>query len=667
MNSFYLRAFGWFASIRVLSLTLHFMGNNPYGEAVVFDPWRFLPNAALYEVGTAMAWCLLLAFLDARLGGTPSVHTRSVGPGDSRPPGHRAFPTKRSGVLRGLCLLVGCLYIGFSQIDNEVVRWMGEHINASFLWTYFGFRDGFMWSRVIRSDWPHFIIAGLIMISPWLPARRLWQRRDGFGTIGIVWAPVSLILTAALIYFPFWFHYSDKRWRRIRTAPWGIVADTWKEYSDQELPLHPRRALADLIAMSRTGKLAEHDLDAIPDYPLLDSNNLGELSPEAFKALPIDQRPNIVLLIVETLRGWKTGLVDDPAMPSQTPQLDSVLLSEGLCFPWTHSNGFPSVEGGIGIHLGIWPHFRRSIISDYTHIRSRSIPEGLRLLGYRSEILFGYDPSFDNFTPWLRKWYDRYEYNPARSHDGPLIDRLMEIIDTLPADRPFMTALWTTTMHPPFDLPPDAGYPPSKNTDDAYNQAIDYTSKNILRLFHHLKARPDFKRTLVILVGDHSDYTAWQMRNTDEIGELNPGHTWTNLAFWGGWDGLKARGRREETVSQIDIAPTLFRMLNARFPNHFIGRSLLEPSRRDVLCMRYGHMALISESSRTVFHMEASTLFHWDLDKHNKLDYALLEGNTAKATHTAPPGFDEERYRDLARAYGRVLDRNALMPPELDR
>ena len=646
MNTLYLRAFALFAFLRILSLTLHFMGDNPYGEPVVLHWNRFLPNAALHEAGVIMAWCLILAALDSLIGRTPG----SSG--------------KRSACFRGLCLAGGCLYIGFCQIDNEVVRWMGEHINVSFLTTYFGFRDAFMWGRLIKSDWMHFLIAILILAAPLYPAWRLWKRRDGYGTIGTAWAPVALILSAVLISFPFWFHYSDKRWRRIRTAPWGMVADTWMGVMDRERPRDEKRAYSDLIAMAKTGKPAVSRMETIPEYPLLDSNNLGALSPEAFQALPLDQRPNIILLVVETLRGWKTGLATDSAMPTRTPRLDSALLTEGLCFPWAHSNGFPSVEGGIGIHLGLWPHFRRTFISDYIHVRSRSIPEGLRLLGYRSEILFGYDPSFDNFTPWLRKWYDRYEYDPARTHDGPLMDRLMAIIDTLPADRPFMTALWTTTMHPPFDVPADAGYPRPKDSDEAYDQAIGYTETHILRLFEHLKKRPDFKRTLVILVGDHSDYTPWQMRNTDIVGELNPGHTWTNLAFWGGWDGLKERGRRQETVSQIDIAPTLFSMLNARFPNHFIGRNLMKPGNRDVLCMRYGHVALISETGRTVFHMEGNSMLHWDLDKNSKIDYALLEGHTAPSVQSMPNPPDLERYRDIVRAYGRVLDRDALLPPE---
>ncbi len=652
MNTLYLRAFLLFGGLRALSLTLHFMGNNPYGEPVVLNPWRFLPNAALFELGLLLALCLLFAACESALTRLPLSATARI---------------RLTGMARGKLLILGCLYIGFCQIDNEVVRWMGEHINFSFLCTYFGFRDAFMWSRVVKSDWQHFLIAGIILLAPIWPAWRIWLERNRYGTLGTAAAPVSLALCAGLISFPFWFHWSDKRWRRIRPAPWGMVADAWKGFVDDEAPKRPKRAYSDLIAMTRTGKPAEHALETIPEYPLLDSNNLGRLSPEEFQRLPLSQRPNIILLIVETLRGWKTGLAEDSTMPSATPHLDSVLKGEGLVFPYTHSNGFPSVEGGIGIHLGLWSHFRRTFLSDYTHIRTRSLPEGLRLLGYRSEILFGYDPSFDNFTPWLRKWYDRYEYDPARTHDGPLMDRLMSIIDTLPTDRPYMEAVWTTTMHPPFDVPADAGYPKAKNADEAYDQAIGYTETQILRLFRKLKSRPDFDRTLVIMVGDHSDYTAWQMRNTEAVGEFNPGHTWTNLAFWGGWPGLKDRGVREETVAQIDIAPTLFKLLDARFPNHFIGRSLLEPARRDILCMRYGHLALISEGSRTLFQMDGDGVMHWDLDKHNKRNYALLEGNTAVLSREVPAGLDPDRYRDIARAYGRVLDRDALLPPVPNR
>lgn len=659
MNTLYLRAFLLFGVLRILSLTVHFMGNNPYGEPVVLNPNRFIPNASLFELGLILAFCLFCAGLEAAAGLLPAK---------------RGSASRRDfRGLRAAALLIGCLYIGFCQIDNEVVRWMGEHINLSFLATYFGFRDAFMWGRVVKSDWWHFLIAFLFLASPWWPAWRIWKGRNAYGTLGGAWAPVALALSAVLIAFPFWWNWSDKRWRRIRSAPWGIAADAWKGLVDDEAPKEPGRAYADLVSFAREGKVGGPPLHAIPAYPLLDSNNLGSLSPEEFKKLPLDQRPNVILLVIETLRGWKTGLVPDTAIPSCTPHLDSALLEDGLVFPYAHSNGFPSVEGGIGIHLGLWPHFRRTFISDYTHIRTRSLPEGLRLLGYRSEIQFGYDPSFDNFTPWLRKWYDRYEYDPRRSHDGPLIEHLMRKIDTLPTDRPWMEAVWTTTMHPPFDVPADAGYPKPKDSDQAYDQAIGYTETHLMKLFRYLKSRPDFNRTLVIMIGDHSDYTAWQMRNTELVGEFNPGHTWTNLAFWGGWPGLSERGLREETVAQVDIAPTLFTMLNARFPNHFVGRSLVAPrgghrpgqaGPRDLLCMRYGHLALLSEGSRTVFQMESDSIMHWDLDKRSKLDYALLEGNTAKVTRSAPAHMDPERFRELARAYGRVLDRDALLPPE---
>ena len=91
------------------------------------------------------------------------------------------------------------------------------------------------------------------------------------------------------------------------------------------------------------------------------------------------------------------------------------------------------------------------LISDYIHIRTRSLPEILRAGGYHAEMVFGYDPSFGNFTPWMHRWYDRLEYNPKNNVDGPLLKRVAALTDTLSREKPWMVTFWTTVTHPPFD------------------------------------------------------------------------------------------------------------------------------------------------------------------------------------------------------------------------
>src|SRR5690606_10584892 len=116
---------------KIVSLSLHFLGNTPYGTPVVEFPIRFLPNAAVFETGLLLVFSL--AFLCAE----------------------RLFRPLRlhAGVWRAGYLGFHCLWLLFGQFDQEVVRWLGNHVTLSYLRTYIlSGQDSDLLARLFGAD-----------------------------------------------------------------------------------------------------------------------------------------------------------------------------------------------------------------------------------------------------------------------------------------------------------------------------------------------------------------------------------------------------------------------------------------------------------------------------------------------------------------------------------
>lgn len=649
MRHFYLTTFVAFAIWKTVSLTLHFFSESPWGGPLVADPDRLLPDALLLEWGLLALTCMVASLVDHVI----------------RRDALRHF-------WRQTFLVLACLYCAFSQIDQEVVRWLGQHATLSYLRNYAGVPDPVLMTRIFSSDlvWTG-ASAFLIIVTP-VPALVAW-RRHGQSDHRLPLRALAIFVCFAFLASTAhqWFRPSEKRWRRIRPAAVTILHDGFLSLSGQERPRHPSTAEADLLAY------VEHrELPSTPKegpslaYPLWRDSNLGDISLEAFRALPLEDRPDIVLVVFETMRAWNTGLVPHPSLQIGTPKLNARLNQEGTYYPYAHSGGFPSVEGCMGIHLGIWSHFRKIIFSDFTHIRSRAFPEILRDAGYDTYALLGADPSFDNFTPWIQRWYDTWEYDPAVHHDGPLVDRFIDVYDAYTGNAPRMMMLWTATTHPPYDLPTSENIPPAPTSEERFDQAIVYADTHIARLIDHLHAQDAWSRTIVIVVGDHAQPTPHQWKASDAIGPLNPGHTWTVLGFLGGWPGLPNRGRQTVDVSHIDIAPTLLSMLNLRAHNHFMGRDLFRASddtqEVPIVAFRQGDLVWQRGDQRVQFRLDSDLVRRIRFDRENPLSYGALDGGTWHTDDVLPDDMPLARWQDVIRLYGKLLDDDRLMPASFE-
>ncbi|HSQ42188.1 MAG TPA: sulfatase-like hydrolase/transferase [Fibrobacteraceae bacterium] len=632
-----------FCLIRLISLVVHFLGPSPYGGPLTTEPERFLPQAIGWELSLILLFSAIYSWI-LNLGKFQGKWTRVP------------------------FLVLACIYLALTQFDQEIERWLGEHITVTFIRNYFHETEGNLLTNLLKSDWLFTGIAVLEMLIPigfsfWLYRRRWTGRVSSLRSWIFVSIPIVGLLASNLI------NPSQKRTRRVCPVVVSLSHDLIREWAGVETPKDSQRAQKDLISFVSTGHFADA-LDSAPTdfgdsvYPLLHHTGPGRIPAEEWKQLPLAQRPNIVLVVMESWRVSNTSLAEGPEHPTDSPILDSLIRASAYYFPYVHSLGFPSVEGAVGIHLGMWPHHRSIVISQYASINTRSLPELLRDLGYHSEIFLGFDPSFSNMLPWYRRWYDRTVYEPKCEHDGPLMDSLFAHFRHLSADTvPFLLTTWTNTTHPPYVVPKESGMIPAKETDDRFSQALRYSSAHIAAFIDSLQHSPTWDRTIIILVGDHSQPVIPVRQNPNIAGALSPGHTWIPLAILGGWSGVPAPRRNDEVVPQMDLPPTVLQMLDVSIPNHFMGHSLLSPVEQPFLCFRFGESVLIRPGSRVNFMVGDDHGTRYETILGSNRDYGLLPHHLGKVTDIGRDSLDFRRLADMIFLYAQILDRDRLYPP----
>lgn len=644
MPLFYLRTFAIFFGLRAVSVLLHYTGPSPWGGPLILSPDRFIPEALTIEAGIFGLLALVFAAGEALL----RKKAASIG-------WTRSY--------RAAYLIVCALLSIFSLVDFEVVRWLGQHMTASYITNFAGARDGQLFARILSGDKLFSSLAALqmavVVVAAIFSFVRYGRMTGDLTRKQLIAASVVVPLALAS---PYWQRPSEKRWRRVCPASISITNELAARIFGNDAPENQAQAEQDLIDLVLTGKYDQNRPPPNPKYPLLRDTNVGKLTKEQFRALPLSEKPDVILIVFETMRGMNTGFLEGSkaAVPAM-PRLYEEISQNALYFPRMHSAGYPSVAGAMGIHMGVWPHHSRIVFSSYLHIKSLGFPEMLAAAGYDSYALLGADPSFSNFTPWFRRWYSEMEYDKGNHHDGPLVDRFLEVYEqNRTSASPLLLTLWTATTHPPYDVPKESGQTPAGTNEERYLQAMRYADEHLHRLITELKKSPRWERTLVFVLGDHSQPVPWQWTHADEVGDLNPGHTWTSLAILGGQKFTPAPRRDDRAVSHVDLGPTILSAINLRHKNHFFGRDLLRgDDERPVFAFRYGTISREAGDVREVFRIDGESFsgLAYRFEHSDVASYGALEGGKRSRVEITT---NLDRHREVARAWSTLLDDDRL-------
>ena len=654
MRKFYLVSFSAYLAILTLGVCIHYFGLSPYGGRLEPHPMRFLPFALSIEVLVLFSITLLFQLAE-----------------------RICKPKRRILELPYLVLVIA--YLIFNLLDMFMFRWLGSHLSASYFRTFFGDNTkylspgGFHFAtRMVSSDVVQVMLTVILGLTAIFLAVLLWRRRASLSVLHR--SPlVTPVLSAVLVLaFSFVAVASDQVKERVTPAIISIVNDGLKSMAGSYEPRDmdgAMRALMDYagtglgraaaaalpVAVWEAGHPDSPDTE-LPFYPLL-----RQAPPSA--ALAAADRPNVVFIEIESWRGWETDLFVDPANPGQTPELDAFLREYAVYYPWTHSNGFPSAAGTLCLGLGVWPHYSKLLATDFQELSATSLPEALRQVGYRAEILVGAEPSISNFTTWFDRWFDAVLFDPEVGEDHLLVDQLIERTAELSAaDAPFFLQMYTISTHIPFNVPESEGIAPADTLEQRFDQVIRYSTRQVLRYLEWLKSSPYWDNTVVVLVGDHAYPSRFHTENELTVGRIHPGLTWVNLAFSGGWQGLPEPGLRAEVASQIDVPATLAALLGITVPTQFMGRDLFSQSPKPLLAVREQHLMLQGFDWRVLFNLNDENYEVFYVDPYNKTEYGMLEGYNPEFSSVLPEGIDLESYREMVRAMSWLIENDRVYP-----
>ena len=668
MRNFYWIWFGltlW--STRLVLLCVLYFTDAPTGGPIVDRWYRFFPHTLVIEAGVAMT----LAFA----GGLLCTLLR----GKAR---------KVAGVV---FLALGIAYMVTAGTDDEIMRWMGQHLSLSFITTYaLAASDMGLVGRVFLGGAWHFLLTTFIVIAGIVGTvflyRKMFAKWSEETVVAVKnraavknWICLGIALALAItgLTSKNWFAPSNMRWKRIAPVAFRLVDEIKYKLTESER----RSDYAEGIALLGGFPLA--------DYPFEDCTasaseceQYRQHDIEQFKARG-DRKPDIIFFVIETFRGW-TGDIRVPATCEKLPNICK-LAKSGLYFPNAHSVGYPSIEGFLGVLAGVWAHPQMTFLSDYPNTRMRALPEILGEAGYYRMVLTATEPSFDNLHPWFAKWFDYSEYKPENQHDVPIANRFRELYAKRPAGQPLFFDWMSTTSHVPFSLPKEYGPTPS-DPEEAYVRSLAYMDSAVGIVMDEVAKGPNADNTLFVLVGDHAFANNAQHRVSNFIGGVHDGYTWVPLIV----AGPNIEPKVVTTpVSQVDIAPTVLDYIFLYGATEFfVGESLLEldppaafdgvdytivfhaaSKHRPVFAFRMGDMTMITDSVTYIANIQDSTLvsaFETVLEPTWDTSHPAEGFVTGKVIENAAAKYAEtfRKMRAAGHAWEYVINKNLLLPPK---
>jgi len=569
----------------ILQLLLY-VRPSPYGGPFMIQWKVFIIRPLVYEL--LAIWLIALPFLLLWL----ILYRRPL-----------AAPAWRLGHWALIALMA--LNLLFTQFDHELYRFLGIRLGPSFLQVYLrpDTLGDSLFLNVLRGDRGGPFLAPILCVGA--PALYVWwslrlvRRRLGLRPplrFGPRIAAAILILPLATGTIGWSLAKAKFRLSRMEPMSFALIREYSQTYEDDVAPgdvdAFARAWQRDWLAGSRDQGWhfpdARHPFLKVPTAPSTPRR---------------EDRWNVVIIQLETVRGNETGHLVPDGRPSPTPYLDRLANGPNAAvYTRALSFGPPSINGRFATQCSMTPSSRRFITS-HTHVALYCLPDALRRQGYRAEFFSAGDIDMDNSTIWVQRMYDvLWRYPEIGQVDRPIFRRAAERIRALGRQGPFLATLTTASNHHPFrSLEPQLDVAGQATVHERIRNTIRYTDDVVREFIESLRAEPWFDRTLFLINSDHG-------YNLGEHDGLIGGFTlyresvWTPFLIVGPHPRLPV-GRHDAIVTLNDIAPTIADLIGLREPNPWQGHSLLavNPGRtvmfgfRDSLLVETGRWTILRE------------------------------------------------------------------------
>jgi phosphoglycerol transferase MdoB-like AlkP superfamily enzyme len=303
----------------------------------------------------------------------------------------------------------------------------------------------------------------------------------------------------------------------------------------------------------------------------------------------LESQPNIVLVICESFSMYKSSMSGNPL--NSTPYFNE-LCNQGIFFERCFSPSFGTARGVFAIITGT-PDVQLSKFATRNEetVNQRTIINNFE--DYDKFYFIGGRSQFNNFNGLIKnikgvKIYEEGSYTSPKMNVWGISDKnlFLESNKVLSKqNKPFFAIIQTADNHRPFDIPVEDSDFVQRNIPDEslkkfgfeslkeYN-AFAYTDYSFRKFMEAARKETYFNNTIFVFVGDHGVEgnataiypNAWtEQRLSDEH---------VPLLFYA--PSILAPQLRTETVSQIDVLPTIAGMIQQPYVNTTLGRDVLD-------------------------------------------------------------------------------------------
>ncbi|MDD2850487.1 MAG: sulfatase-like hydrolase/transferase [Desulfuromonadaceae bacterium] len=366
------------------------------------------------------------------------------------------------------------------------------------------------------------------------------------------------------------------------------------------------------------------------------------------------RQDNVVIIILEGFSKEFVGALNDGK--GYTPCFDTI-IKDGRVFENAFANGKQSIEALPAIFAGIPSLMSDPYISSaYSSNDIMALPAILTSHGYHTSFFHGGrngTMGFDDFShlAGIKNYVGMNEYQGPAAFDGKwgvydeeFLQFYATSLSSFP--EPFFSSVFTLSSHHPYTVP-ELYKQRFASSQDPLLQSIGYADYALGDFFQTISKMPWYKRTLFVLVADHT-----AKEQSREYGTRIGMYRIPLVFYHPGRDDLKGRSKR--VTQQADIFPSVLDYLGIEKPFTAFGTSVFD---QDAKGFAVNYLSGIYQ------YVQGDYLLSFDGEKntslHNYVNDPLLENNLL-TTNGLPAAEMEPQLKGILQQFDTRLKRNLL-------
>ncbi len=307
-----------------------------------------------------------------------------------------------------------------------------------------------------------------------------------------------------------------------------------------------------------------------------------------------ESQPNVVLVLCESFSMYKSSMCGNPL--NSTPYFNE-MCKQGIFFERCFSPTFGTARAVFATITGI-PDVQLSKFAtrNAESVNQRTIINDFD--GYEKFYFIGGRSQFNNFKGLISNIkdvhvYEEGKYKAEKLNVWGISDKnlFLEANDVLAKQqKPFFAIIQTADNHRPFQIPEeDKDFLRRPVTDEELKKngfeslkefhAFAYADYCYKKFIEAAKKTAYFDNTIFIFTGDHGVEGDARASYPEAWTEQRLCEEHVPLLFYA--PALLPPQKRSETVSQIDILPTVAGMIQQPYLNTTLGRDLLDPDKKE--------------------------------------------------------------------------------------